>query len=358
MQFQCECGTTLSVPDAAAGKKAKCPKCGKIVPVPALASPAPEPAPQPVAAPEPTTPPEPAAQPEPPPAPTPATGISWGVKEPSEEEPPAHAAGPRRPPRVARRGASARPRELPEGKLCAFCGEHDAVTACRNCQTLICAECTVKIESRNYCPDCAEDLGGEEEEYAEIGPLAAWPEVMFHPARFFKGMRRAKGIGPAVVFAAIIIVLSAFGATMWALILGKGYATAGLLPAGMVLAVFYSPLWLFIVVRLTCGVGSYAAAVRLGAYALAPLVVLAIPGLGLWLSVVAVPYEFVLLVIGLSGIFGLKAERILLVIVVFAIVMSVVHVLPLIILVLSGAVSLLQTLRNAFLVPGIGMIGF
>jgi hypothetical protein len=40
IEVQCSCGTTLRAPDAAAGKKIKCPKCEAIVPVPAAADPA------------------------------------------------------------------------------------------------------------------------------------------------------------------------------------------------------------------------------------------------------------------------------------------------------------------------------
>lgn len=40
--FNCTCGKTLRVPDASAGKRAKCPACNAVVPVPA-----PEPPPEP-----------------------------------------------------------------------------------------------------------------------------------------------------------------------------------------------------------------------------------------------------------------------------------------------------------------------
>ena len=36
IKVSCSCGKTLTAPDAAAGKKAKCPACGQIVPVPAV----------------------------------------------------------------------------------------------------------------------------------------------------------------------------------------------------------------------------------------------------------------------------------------------------------------------------------
>lgn len=41
VEFQCACGKTLSVPDAAAGRKAKCPSCGTVVNVPGVAPPPP-----------------------------------------------------------------------------------------------------------------------------------------------------------------------------------------------------------------------------------------------------------------------------------------------------------------------------
>jgi hypothetical protein len=43
--FNCSCGKTLRVPDANAGKRAKCPACNAVVPIPV---PAPPPEPEPV----------------------------------------------------------------------------------------------------------------------------------------------------------------------------------------------------------------------------------------------------------------------------------------------------------------------
>jgi len=45
IEFQCVCGKTLSVPDDASGRKAKCPSCGVLVTVPGETQP--EPAPEP-----------------------------------------------------------------------------------------------------------------------------------------------------------------------------------------------------------------------------------------------------------------------------------------------------------------------
>ena len=57
--FNCACGKTLRVPDASAGKRAKCPACAAVIPVPE-----PEPVVEVVGdAPPPPLPPDPGAEP-------------------------------------------------------------------------------------------------------------------------------------------------------------------------------------------------------------------------------------------------------------------------------------------------------
>lgn len=42
-------------------------------------------------------------------------------------------------------------------KECEFCDE-DAVTQCRRCDALLCAQCRVRAKGKSYCPHCSELL--------------------------------------------------------------------------------------------------------------------------------------------------------------------------------------------------------
>ena len=99
--FTCTCGKTLRVPDANAGRRAKCPACGAVVAIPA-----PQPEPQPEA--EPVfeiveKPPEPVA----PPSPT----YKKPVLDDDDDNTPYGLAAPEKPDPVT--GQEARPKRLP-----------------------------------------------------------------------------------------------------------------------------------------------------------------------------------------------------------------------------------------------------
>jgi hypothetical protein len=101
--FNCTCGKTLRVPDAHAGRRAKCPVCNAVVAIPA---PEPPPEPEPVfEIVEPVRPPEPIA----PSGPNPA--YKKPVFDDEDDATPYGLAAPEKPDPVT--GQEARPKRLP-----------------------------------------------------------------------------------------------------------------------------------------------------------------------------------------------------------------------------------------------------
>ena len=249
IKFRCACGTMLSVPDSAAGKQAKCPKCQKILPVPAEAAPAPEPIPpRPVAAPaqqpaaQPPPAPEPAVEQAPPPV---ASGESWGVR--SADEPPIPVKPPRERPR-------ARPARRPKRRQ---------------------APRTSAKPKRRAKP-------AEDGRYIEPNPLSAWAQAMFSPASFFTDQRQAEGVTGPLIFTAMMYALPFLGILFtfkwFGVPLGIALAVAAVWAAVIVpINNFHNSLWLFIITRVTTKKGTYTGAIRILTYSMAPYALMVIP---------------------------------------------------------------------------------